>query len=135
MDQQDNFYIQNIGSEYFPYVKESKKARSFKRKLGIVASFVGFLALIPFILFGINFNQNRNSNKISSNQIISPISTPIKVETKTEPKFKDIVLKHDSYWKIAKRNCGSGKYYLAIQNLNFGKPLFEGESVLIDCSL
>lgn len=45
------------------------------------------------------------------------------------------VINNDSYWKISKRVCGTGKYYLSIRAQNDGKALYKGEHVIVDCSL
>ncbi|KKR94700.1 MAG: hypothetical protein UU45_C0008G0100, partial [Candidatus Levybacteria bacterium GW2011_GWA2_41_15] len=52
-----------------------------------------------------------------------------------DPRSDVKILKNDSYWKISKRVCGEGKYYLSISGLNENKPLYRGDSVLVSCNL
>ena len=121
---------------------EAKKPRSIKRKLFIVFSFLTILILIPVLIFGLSNTSYNNSNKIST--ITSPLpnqttnNQPIPV-TITEPTSAKIiqteVLANDNYWKITKRVCDSGKYYLSVKDQNSGKALYQGDNVNVTCVL
>lgn len=131
MNQADNFEIKYWAGSNEDLVAEQKSKRSIKRKLSIVFSFISILAIIPVLVFGLsnlNFNQPEKVSVIQSPaQHPQPTPTPqiLLVE----------VINNDSYWKISKRHCGTGKYYLSIRDQNDGKPLYKGDSVRIDCSL
>lgn len=139
MNSNDDFGLKNLGQDYFySYPVEEKPKRSIKRKLGIISAFLAILAITPSLLFGlknINFNKNEKvsvvkeavfENKKTENQNTeSPKPQLINVE----------VLNNDSYWKITKRTCGSGKQYLSIRNQNNGKPLYKGDTVSVICLL
>ena len=137
MEKIGDFELKNLGGDYFySYPVEEKPRRSIKRKLFIIFNFIVFLAITPAAIFGltnINFNNVKKvsvvkeavfENKKTENQNTeSPKPQLINVE----------VLNNDSYWKITKRICGSGKQYLLVRDQNNGKPLFKGDFVTVDC--
>lgn len=140
MDKVEDFHINYWGPEELDYGRV-RKQRSAGRKLFIVIAFILILGILPLLTLEYGYFRNSAAKKQVS-QVINPISpSPTKnptVRPKTTPASNpnhDVIVKGDSYWKIAKRNCGSGKYYLTIQNLNKSKPLQAGDSVLINCSL
>ncbi len=114
--------------------------RSVKRKLFIVLSFISVLAIIPVLVYGLS-NYQKQTKKVSVIQAPSIKNEEKSRETQnfqTAPipqTFQVKVLNNDSYWKISKRTCGSGKYYLAIRDQNNTKPLFKGDFVTVTCSL
>ncbi|MEK9176048.1 MAG: hypothetical protein AAB520_01250 [Patescibacteria group bacterium] len=121
------------------YSYKTPKKRSNKRKLLMVFLFVAVLAITPALIFSlVNLKTNTNPK-------ISSVSIPAEPQPKAgqldknvptpTPVIQDLVEKGDSYWRLSKRNCGSGKYYTSIQNQNGGKPLHQGESVKISCTL
>lgn len=139
MKNTDNFEINYWGKDFQNIYTEEDylPKRTLKQKLLIVFSFISVLAILPTTIFTITtFNQN-NGEKISS-AIEAPIPSPTK-EVEITPKITrpDTVeiINNDSYWKISKRACGTGKYYLSIQEQNEGKALYKGEFVKVDCSL
>ena len=136
-DYQVNYWA---GGETYAY-KSPKPKRSIKRKLAIVFSFIFILAITPSIIYAL-LNLNLNQTKQAS---IAPVESQIQ---KSEPEVHEVtieepktplnhteVLEHDSYWKISKRVCGTGKYYLSVQNQNGGKALYGGDTVIVTCSL
>lgn len=140
MNGDKNFEINYWGEDYKSiHFKPQTSKRSIKKKLAIVSSFVSILAIIPFIIFGLSSMQISNSEKLTSAKIESAeITSPLqdkKITPKTtEAGFVEII-KNDSYWKISKRVCGTGKFYLSIMEENESKALFEGETAKATCSL
>ena len=137
MENIEDFHINYWGANELDYNKPEKKGRSMKRKLGIVLAFLFILAMIPLFTVGYSKLKDFKVQKVSElittpTPTVSPTSTPKPTEVKSNT---DIILKGDNYWRIAKRNCGSGKYYLAVQAANGGKPLQPGDTVIISCSL
>ena len=137
MEKIDDFELKNLGGDYFyTYPEHRKPKRSAKRKLFIIFNFIVFLAITPAAIFGLT---NINSNKVKK---VSIAKDPVFENKKTvnqntknfEPESVNVeVLNNDSYWKITKRVCGSGKQYLSIRDQNNGKPLFKGDFVTVDC--
>jgi uncharacterized protein (UPF0333 family) len=113
---------------------------TFYRKRGSVSlKFLLFL-LVPFLILSA-YLYLRIPNQPKPTAIVE-------AETKNEPtpnpttqvagdseinNNNGVVLNNDSYWKISKRYCGHGRAYLLIKELNAGKALFAGDSVLISC--
>ena len=123
------------GGNDFESVKQRPK-RSIKKKLVIVISFVGTLALFPMFIFGLSNIDFKNSDEV----VI--IQTPIAEEniqnnnvSHKQEIIEEKVINNDSWWKISKRVCGQGRLYLAISEQNNGKALFEGDTVTVDCSI
>jgi len=140
MNSNDDFDIKNLERDYFySYPAEEKPKRSIKKKLGIVFAFLAILAITPPVLFGlknINFNKFNKSEKVSvAKEAVFENKKTVNQNTENpKPQLVNIeVLNNDSYWKISKRYCGSGKYYLSIRDQNNGKPLFKGDFVTVDC--
>lgn len=137
MNDNSDFEINYWGNT--PDHQSSKKPRSFKSKVLIVVCFIAILGITPTLVFGLNKIQISKSNQISSAAIPSPA-----VENKAQEKLKTPtptptvsaqVLKGDSYWRLSKRNCGTGIYYLSIKDQNENKPLYQGNLVKISCAL
>ncbi|EKD85895.1 MAG: hypothetical protein ACD_37C00580G0007 [uncultured bacterium] len=140
MNEKDQFDIKYWGGDYF-YVhqNEEQPKRTVRKKLLIVFSFIGILALLPITMIGLtnlNINQAKKISVASEPQAFEKKKT-VNQNTKAEAsKTSTIeVVNNDSYWKISKRACGTGKYYLSIQAQNGGKALYKGENVTVDCSL
>ncbi len=140
MNSNNDFDLKNLGQDYFySYPVREKPKRSIKRKLGIVFTSLAILAITPSVLFGLrNINFNK-SEKVSVIQTMvnkeSPVKTKNPQPAPTPQTFQTEVINNDSYWKISKRVCGSGKYYLSIQSQNQSKPLFKGDTVTVNCLL
>jgi hypothetical protein len=124
------------------FLEESQKPkRSIKRKLTIVFSFIFVLIATPSIIFALSNLQSNRSEKVSQAPIEAfenkkTVNQNTVNPTKTPEPEKPIyveVINNDSYWKIAKRACGSGRYYLSIRNQNNGKALFRGDVVSVAC--
>lgn len=137
MDSSENFEINYWGKDFENFYQEPQKhKRSFRQKLAIILSFIAVLALLPIIIFGlaeINSSKPQIATTISTKP--EPTKAPLSKE-KTKPKqIEATVISNDSYWKISKRYCGSGKYYLSIRDQNEGKPLFRNDVVRLSCAL
>lgn len=136
MSVNEDFQINYWGEDYKSiYLDPKKSGRTKKQKLAIVISFVAILAILPVSIFAISSLNSNQSDKITFN----PTQVPI-------PKVKDVVvmgiesnkvrvINNDSYWKITKKTCGTGKYYLSVKDQNEGKPLHKDDFVTVDCSL
>jgi hypothetical protein len=130
------------------YVYQTQKPkRSIKRKLAIVFSFIFVLAITPTLIYALT-NLN-----LSSGKKVSIAPQEVRTENQTQPQEakpevhqvtieepkkaanQTEVLEHDSYWKISKRVCGTGKYYLSVQNQNGSKALYFGDTVTVSCVL
>jgi len=138
--------IDDYQMKYWPtensYLQNTPKKRSVKRKLGIVASFLFVLAVTPSLIFTLsNLNFEEKTPKVSVVETSTPIvndKPEVHNVTIEEPKTNSsqvTVINNDSYWKISKRACGSGQYYLSIQAQNNGKPLHKDNTVIANCEL
>ena len=145
MNNSENFEINYWGEGYRSiHTLPQNPKRSAKQKLTIVISFVSVLAILPLTIFGIT-NLNSNSpEKLSAAVKVEPTARPTQAPTPT--RVKNVVVKgiesnrvevinNDSYWKISKRTCGTGKYYLSVKDQNGGKALYKDDFVTVDCSL
>jgi hypothetical protein len=120
--------------------KNSKPKRSLGRKLAIVFSFVFILAITPPLLMAISNIDLKPAPKVSvvndATIDTAPKEYPVTVE---EPKKSDVnqveIINNDSYWKISKRACGTGKFYLSIQSQNGSKALYKGDFAVANCVL
>jgi hypothetical protein len=137
--------------KYWPadssYLNEEPKKRSIKRKLAIVASFLFVLAVTPSMIYALtNFSLEKNENsKVSVVETVNTKVTPevhkVTIEEPKEPKTQQsqsnilTVINNDSYWKISVRACGTGRYYLSIKAQNGGKALYQGDTVVANCTL
>ncbi len=134
----DNFEIKYWGKELNSFYQEPKTpARNTKQRLLISLSFLTVLAILPMLIFGLS-NLKFNKPKIVTNSQIKVVPTTAPQEKKIKQKELEkeaVVVNNDSYWKISKRVCGSGKYYLSIQAQNDSKPLHKGDLVKVNCSL
>lgn len=139
MENIGDFELKNLGEDYFySFPTQEKPKRSTKKKLFIVFAFIVFLAITPAAIFGLtNINFNR-AEKVSIAR--DPVFENKKIENQNtespKPQLINVeVLNNDSYWKITKRICGSGKQYLSIRNQNNNKPLYKGDTVSVICLL
>lgn len=145
MNKSENFEINYWGEGYKSiHTLPQKPKRSIKQKLTIIISFVSVLAILPLTIFGITNLNSNNPEKITKVVKVKPTTTPTQAPTPTRVKNVAVmgiesnrvgVINNDSYWKISKRTCGTGKYYLSIQSQNNGRPLYKGDFVTVDCSL
>ncbi len=145
MNNSENFEINYWGEGYRSiHTLPKNPKRSIKQKLTIVISFVSVLAILPLTIFGITNLNSNNPERITKVVKIEPTTSP--TQAPTPPRVKDVVvmgiesnrvkvLNNDSYWKITKRTCGTGKYYLSVKEQNEGKALYKGDFVTVDCSL
>ncbi len=141
MNKELDFDLKNLGEDYFyTYPVSEKPKRSIKKKLAIVVSFVGILALLPVSL-AIYSNQKPNQREAVS---VAPKSFEFENKktvnqntlTTDQPQTQTMeVRNNDSYWKITKRVCGTGKTYLLVRDQNNGKALYKGDFVTVNCSL
>lgn len=132
------------GQETYHY-KPAKPKRSIKRKLAIVFSFIFVLAITPSLIYSLSSLDLSKANEISlvnskgqispAPEIISPQNLEVTIEEPKEAANQTEVISNDNYWKISKRVCGDGKYYLSIQSQNGGKALYTGDTVTASCVL
>ncbi|GEM_PF-2409367 len=149
MVQNENFEIKYWGTntDRSLYQNPQEQKRSIRKKLFIVLSFIIILAVFPVLFLGVTNLKLGQDKKISIlTQIkpaIKPTSTPTSTPTPT-PEKKPVLQKtstsitvknNDSYWKISKRQCGTGKYYLSIRDQNAAKALHKGDGVTANCVL
>ncbi len=137
MENIEDFHISYWGPSEIEY-SHKKNGRSIKRKLAIVLCFLFILAMLPLFTVGYSKFKNIQTEKVS--EAIVPVTPTPKPTIEPTPTTRvtintDIIIKGDNYWKIAKRNCGSGKFYLSVQQANGAKPLQPGDTVIISCSL
>lgn len=149
MDKTTNNQINYWASiESYDY-QSSKPKRSIKRKLGIVLCFIGVLAITPSLIYALsnfNFDNPKEVSVLNSQTQTQPQKTTPEVHTVTieepkepkepkKPANQAEIINNDSYWKISKRVCGTGKYYLSIQSQNGSKALHRGDTVTVSCVL
>jgi len=143
MSETDNYQNYWSGTETYKYESPKKPARSVKRKLAIVSVFLLILALTPSLIYALtNFDldKGREVSVVVPQTTPAPINNAPEVHTVTieEPKTQGNdaeVINNDSYWKISKRVCGDGKYYISIQTQNGSKALYKGDTVSASCVL
>lgn len=138
MDRNENFEIKYWGGDYYP-VQTNVEKRSNKKKLLIVFCFISILAIIPTLIFGLSnlkLDQSEKVTVVKSEILEQKPQQKNSAIQQTEPEVKKTeVLNNDSYWKISKRYCGSGKYYLSILDQNNGKALYKGDFAIVNCVL
>lgn len=142
MNANKNFEINYWGEDYKSIYFKSQSKRTIKKKLLIVSSFVSVLAIVPIIVFSFSAYNSSNQLRISSAVKIKITPAPTQAPPPASEEIieaieinKVEVINNDSYWKISKRTCGTGKYYLSLKEQNKSKALYEGDSVKVDCSL
>ena len=129
MSDNNGFKIKYLSPENYFYSPYKKRSLVKFKTLGAVL-YLMLLAAVPALLY-IWGTQTPSLIKA-----VSSTSTSIYLERGLPDPRSDVkILKNDSYWKISKRVCGKGKYYLSISGLNENKPLYRGDSVLVSCSL
>ncbi|MBI2621551.1 MAG: hypothetical protein HYW63_02785 [Candidatus Levybacteria bacterium] len=136
MDGDGNFEIKYWGKDSNGLYQEPKSGeRSIKKKLAIVFLFMAVLAALPALIFGINSLKVKPDTKIVTTSEAKPEPTKAtQTEDVEEAVEQDVtVINNDSYWKISKRVCGTGKYYLSIQAQNDSKPLYQKDKVSVNC--
>lgn len=131
MEQIEDFTINYWGKE-FDYTNPPRKHRKIKRNLLTIALFTMLLAITPALIFNFNKLELLSKKQISTpTKIVSP-NQGEKIASAQNP-IQGTVIKNDSYWKISKRYCGTGEFYLTIQEKNNFQALYEGDSVTIIC--
>lgn len=86
------------------------------------------------------------TRKTNIQKIVSPVpkeETKLTVTPSIDRKIKKLafttsilmvtVEEGDNYWKIAKKVCGDGKYFLSLQEQNENQPLHPGDVVKVKC--
>lgn len=124
---------------------KSMKTTEFWIGLFIVAVFAGVV--------GGFFNRKVKNNLggITTRQVISPSVQPTVENKPTTTVTKNsnheikkithlantagayIAVEGDNYYRISKKVCGTGKFYLSIQAKNNDKPLHPGTEVIAEC--
>lgn len=132
MQNPDNFEIKYWAGGNDFSLQVGKSPRSVKKKLFIVFSFVGILTIIPVLIYGLSYLQDLNTQKITIKRV-EPIKEIAPIQSENLKIIETEVLNNDSYYKITKRICGSGKQYLSVRDQNNGKPLYKGDFVTVDC--
>lgn len=135
MQNPDNFEIKYWAGGNDFTLKTNNKVRSVKKKFFIVFAFVGILAIIPVLIYGLSYLQDLNTQKIATTSESAAIKKVVPIKTEGPKVIETEVLNNDSYYKITKRICGSGKQYLSVKDQNNGKALYKGDFVTVDCSL
>lgn len=139
----EDLEIKYWGGDFVPYNDDftlPKKQIKIKKNLLILASFILFLTLTPALIFGYSKSElNKNQKvKIASNNVFQDKKT-VNKNTSAVEKEGSIqtveIINNDSYWKIAKRACDNGRLYISIANQNNNKALYQGDTVLVDCSI
>lgn len=132
MTQTEDFSINYWGKE-FDYTNPLKKHGKIKRNLAILTLFAILLTITPVLILNINKSSllSKKTQVSTSAKIASP-SQASKIASAENP-IQGTVIKNDSYWKISKRYCGTGEYYLTIQDKNNFKALYENDSVTVIC--
>ncbi len=86
------------------------------------------------------------TRKTDNQKIVSPVpkeETKLTVTPGIDKKIKKlaftastltiVVKEGDNYWKITKKACGDGKYFLNVAQLNENQPLHPGDVVKVKC--
>lgn len=134
---QENFQVDYwAGDNNFLY-KSQKPKRTTKKKLFIVLSFISMLAITPLLIYGISSIDINTKDKVSviNSPLVDTDSIDKVISENNSNNDEVIVLKNDNYWKITKRTCGKGNFYLSVKDQNDSKALFEGDTVKVNCSL
>lgn len=139
MSSNEDFQIKYWGENFQEHYNSLDQKRSAGKKLLIVLSFIAILSVLPALVFGLSNLEFTPKNEISSINQIKPSVTPTPIKKSLEKAGQETsgetVLNNDSYWKISKRHCGTGRFYLSIRDQNAGKPLYRGDFVEVACSL
>lgn len=132
MEKTEEFSISYWGKE-FDYTNPPKKHKKIKRNFMIFLLFAILTTLTPALIFNINKTGlfSKKTQISTSTKIVSP-SRVEKIASAENP-IQGTVIKNDSYWKISKRYCGTGEFYLSIQEMNNFKALYENDSVTVVC--
>lgn len=116
--------------------KSNKKKSQNNRSVADNLLLVVLLAVTIGLIFG---SREFSLTKNKTNRPILNSATKQVVEKKaaepTSIKNEALVQNNDSYWKISKRLCGTGKFYLSVKDQNNNKPLHKGDFVSVSCTL
>lgn len=143
MNNADDFPISYwAGDQDYSYGSPKPK-RSIKKKLAIVFSFILVLAITPSLVYALSNLDFSHTETVASTEAQAiqtvqkkePVNLEVIVEEPQISENEAEVIANDSYWKISKRVCGNGKYYLSIQNQNDSKALHIGDKVTASCVL
>lgn len=131
MEKTEEFSINYWGKD-FDYTNTPKEKRSPKGKMKTIALFLALVILTPTLILNLE-KVKFPSKKAPAKQavIVSPVKENQIASINSE--ISGTVEKNDNYWTISKRYCGTGIYYLSIQEKNNFKPLYEGDPVTVIC--
>lgn len=123
-------------------LEELLKKSEFWIGLGVVALFTGIAGgMFLGNRYPRNLTRKVNTPKItvSNHPTPSVTKTPAK-KLKQITRLADtagsyIVVEGDNFWKISKKVCGTGKYFLSIQAQNNAQDLHAGNQLVVNCSL
>jgi nucleoid-associated protein YgaU len=124
--------------------KTQKKVDSLK---GTREVWLGVAIIITILVFGLFMLTQRYNRRIYNSPSLSPTFMPSNTPTTSDititpttvdlQTHQEVVQPNDNFWKISKRVCGTGVYYLSIQQANgYGenRSLHEGETVTVRCA-
>lgn len=128
--------------------KEKVTVTSFnKRETWVGLTVVTLVLLVGGVVLGNSLKGTQNQKNVSST-FIEPTPSVVAQKPEEKPKVTMLAnttgdttvyiaaLKNDSFWKITKRVCGTGRNYLANQAYNgYGKrvALQQGDVVAVFC--
>lgn len=131
--------------------KKSKRVSKTQKKVdslkGTREVWLGVGIIIMILVFGLFMLTQRYSRRMNQSNTPSPTSIPSNTPTSSDTTItpttadlqshQEVVQPNDNFWKISKRVCGTGAYYLSIQQANgYGnnRSLHEGDTVTVRCS-
>jgi len=112
---------------------------------------LGVVAVVAGVAGGLLFGGNQKGN-IADSGAVAPTLTPViksqptafiakktpsnnlkKITKLADTAGSYIVLEGDNYWKISKKVCGTGKYFLSIRAQNNAQDLHAGDQLVAEC--
>jgi hypothetical protein len=143
MKRQEEFRSQDILQFSKTNMSKAKKSE-IKPLLKRRGLFVGILTVIVIIFVwlalssSINASQNKELKMVDtkmefiSDELSKPAQTPAPTQSTSSANYV-LVMPGDSYARITKRFCGSGKNYMVNSIINGGRDLHPGETIQISC--
>lgn len=131
MENTHEFSIDYWGKE-FDYTNTPKEKGPQAGRLKTIALFMMLIVITPALI--LNLEKIKLPSKkapVKEVKIVSPVKPNQIASINSEIAGK--VERNDNYWTISKRYCGTGVYYLSIQDKNNYKPLYEGDPVTVIC--
>lgn len=127
--------------------KSSHAKRDYQKEVGKLLKtkelITGFVMLFLIIGGLIYLNHPSAFKYIESIKTVTSSPQPTvkkgenkQISTPTKQPQQEIVRENDNFWKISERGCGTGKYYLVIQQYNNyeDRSLQVGDVIKIKCS-